>query len=233
MKGFDFALKSHVIFAGGAQTMSSCVSEGTTFPATAEEAQGKSRHSGKRGKSRNVEASKRMRSTSLGLQAAAQALSFLQSSEALLSGLGLLEKQRLFPRLSARSTIIAWKSHSCFLSWQISAITSDALSLSCRDAGSREAVTSTRLVEILGPAQESGESLPLADKVEVVLRLTDVVLEILATDAEVVPSLIAVPFSLLVSYCRPLMGKLLMSRYFFIIEDSISMRQSHCYVQDC
>ena len=46
-------------------------------------------------------------------------------------------------------------------------------------------MTSTCLVEILGPAQESGDLLPLADKLEVVLQLTDVVLEILATDAEV------------------------------------------------
>ena len=44
---------------------------------------------------------------------------------------------------------------------------------------------STRLVEILGPAQESAEFLPLANRLDVVLQLTNVILEILATDAEV------------------------------------------------
>ena len=73
--------------------MGSCVSEGTAFLAAADAAQADARPK-RTGKRRHAEAEKGTKNNSLGLQAAAQALIFLRSSEALLHGLGLLAKQR-------------------------------------------------------------------------------------------------------------------------------------------
>ena len=56
---------------------------------------------------------------------------------------------------------------------------------SSREEGSRETVTSAHLVKILGQAQAGKETLPLADRLGIAMQLTDVILDILATDAEV------------------------------------------------
>lgn len=44
------------------------------------------------------------------------------------------------------------------------------------------------MVEILGPAQDSGHELSTIDRIEVAMDLVDLILDILATDAEVILS---------------------------------------------